>query len=141
MSAGTPSITETIRQRLALNKSPVLPLDASELDQLVGDIYQLGTHQLLVEKLARHFGVGSSQLRDLIVARQAILLNEMTDYTKKGSPDQIESLLRDQFSAIQAMLDEYHKIAGDLAQVIETAKALNERTQVVLLSYRDQKPK
>lgn len=98
------------------------PLSEEELELLLNTLYDLGTQENLLSKLAEHYGTPYKRLQDLLLARQLIYLHLNTDYSKQETEVDVQAKLANQQSSLKALIT---KLTGMLSKLEEALVSTN----------------
>lgn len=129
---------KSIRGKLESPESPVLKMTPEQIDAALNDLYDLGLHTSMLQRLATHYGVSFPELKDLLVARIGLLIHLMADYEKRGTPAQLQTILREQTAQVADVISRLHQCVDEVTAMLEATRALHDRAHNVVSKYQDE---
>lgn len=106
------------------------------LDLYINLLDEGGSHYKLLVKIADHYGVGYEKLRDLLLARQLVLINALTDYDKTNCEADLQQLLMNMNSNVSDIIDRMSKRVGQLDQALRDTELIRDEAARVLAEYK-----
>ena len=107
------------------------------VDQWLDEQEASGIRPQLLVKVRDHYKVGNPNwLRGLLLSRQLLLIDALTDYTKSESEVELRNLLRAMNAHISGVIGRMYEKMDQLDQALADAKVIHAEATRILADYK-----